>query len=541
MDVLNRSAQQRWITYVRSDAGGYVVTVLGVAVLTAGLIPLRHRLGLVSIGLLFLLLVVLISFRWGWGPGLCASLIANLAFNYFFVPPRLRFTVQEPSNILALIVFLVVAALTSTLVGRARISEAAARRREQETAILYDLSRLIIGDVDLGSALAAVCERVRQTFAAESAAVLLPRDGDLAPAVWVGRSDDGPRTVDEHHAAVQASSTGRTVMLGAGPGRRMPRIVGVTGRPAPVVYVPLRVGGHTSGVLRVVGRLRARVFSDDERRLLEAFADEAAPAVERDRLLKEAARLQAVQEADRLKSALLSAVSHDLRTPLASIKASVSSLLQSDIPWDAETRREFLIAIDEETDRLTRLVSNLLDLSRIEGSALQPEQDWYNVREFLETTVARLGRTVTHHRLTLDLAPDTGDALFDYVQIGQVVTNLIENAAKFAPAETEIRIAAHRVAAWIEISVEDEGPGIPAAEREHVFDKFYRIVRAGLGAPGTGLGLAICRGLVEAHGGQIHVEASPRGGARFVFTLPAPAAPSSPLATAAGAGVEAAR
>jgi two-component system sensor histidine kinase KdpD len=203
--------------------------------------------------------------------------------------------------------------------------------------------------------------------------------------------------------------------------------------------------------------------------------------------------------------------------------------LQPDVRWDAETRREFLTAIDEETDRLTRLVSNLLDLSRIEGGALRPEKDWYDVRELLETSIGRLQRTTSRHRLVLDLAPDVGEVALDYVQIGQVISNLVENAAKFTPVGSEIRVGAVRRDSAVELSVADQGPGIPPEERERVFDKFYRIARSDEHVPGTGLGLAISKGLVEAHGGSIRVEEAAEGGARFVVTLPAPAPPPSPL------------
>jgi two-component system sensor histidine kinase KdpD len=294
------------------------------------------------------------------------------------------------------------------------------------------------------------------------------------------------------------------------------------------VFVPLRVAGTVVGVLQVVGGMEAQVFTTDEVRLLEAFADEAALAVDRDRLLREASRVQALQQTDQLKSALLSAVSHDLRTPLASIKASVSSLLQKDVSWDEGSRREFLTAIDEETDRLTRLVGNLLDLSRIEGGALRPEMDWYDIAELLETVVARMERSISSHHLKLTMADDIGEVTLDYVQISQVLTNLIENAAHAAPAGTTIEVIARRRGGEVELIVEDEGPGIPLEERQRIFDKFYRLATAGHKGSGSGLGLAISKGFVEAHGGTIRAEAAAGGGARFVVTLPAPKVRAQP-------------
>ena len=193
--------------------------------------------------------------------------------------------------------------------------------------------------------------------------------------------------------------------------------------------------------------------------------------------------------------------------------------------WDEPTRHELLTAVDEETDRLSRLVANLLDLSRIEGGALQPDRDRYDVREFLETTVARLSRSTSEHRLTLTVAADTGEAVFDYVLIGQVLTNLVDNAVKFAPRGTAIELAAQRQVDAVVISVRDHGPGIPEEERERIFGKFYRVRQSNQRPRSTGLGLAISKGLVEAHGGRITVEEAVGGGACFRFILPLSSAP----------------
>jgi two-component system sensor histidine kinase KdpD len=520
----------------RQALAGYAVTVVAVAVLTAMLSPLRLRLGLLNIGLLFLLFVVLIAARWGWGPGLFASVVANLVFNFFFVPPLHTFTVGAPQNVLGLSVFLGVAALTSALLSRARAGEAAARRRAEETAILYDLSRLIIVSPSTTATLTSLCQRVRDTFGVESCAVLLPGPGGLKPVASSGPLERMPITAYERHGAEQAYATGTTVYVGGAGGRRRPRIVGIKDRPIPAVFVPLSIGRNTAGVMQIGGQLQARVFTEDERRLLEAFADEVALAVDRDRLLHEAARAEALQETDRLKSALLSAVSHDLRTPLTAILTAASSLLQEDVQWDEAARREFLTSIESQALRLSRLVSNLLDLSRIEGGALRPDKDWYDVREMLESAIEGSARVLTAHRVALDVEPDVGEAHFDHVQITQVVTNLLENAAKFAPAGTTISVGARRADGSLELSVADQGPGIPPEEREQVFEKFYRLSRTQR-TPGTGIGLAIVKGLVEAHDGRIRVEDAPGGGARFVVRLPlgGPSAPAVPVATPAAA------
>lgn len=519
---------------LRDLAIRYSLTTAAIAALTAVLVPLRGHLSALNIGFLFLLLVVLIAARWGWGPARFASVAANISFNYFFQEPLYRLDVNDLGNVLELLVFLSVAALTSALLARARAGEAAAHKREQETRVLYELSRVIITQTDRTAVLSTICRQVRDTFGAEACDVFLREGEGLVSVAWSGATQHLLNTADDRQAATRAMQEARPIALGGRPGHSRPRIVGLRGRRTPAVYLPMRVSDEVIGVLRVAGHMAAHSITDDEMRLLQAFADQAALAADRARLLHEAAQAEALQEASRLKSALLATVSHDLRTPLAAIKAAVSSLLQPDMRWDPATQRELLTAVNEETDRLTRLVSDLLDLSRIEGGALRPELDWYDVAELVETVVARMEAVLSTHRLEVDVAPETGAARLDYVQIGQVIANLIENAAKYAPAGTAIRIAARRVEGAIEVSVTDQGPGIPPSERERVFEKFYRAPHAGRAA-GTGLGLAICKGLVEAHGGHIWVEDAPGGGARFAFTLPVPApipiAGQEPVAT----------
>jgi two-component system, OmpR family, sensor histidine kinase KdpD len=503
---------------------GYAVAAAGIVALTAALTPLRERIGLVTVDLLYLLLVVLVASRWGWGPGIFASVAANLTSNFAFVPPLYRFTVQEPENVVALVVFLLVAALTSWLLSRARAGEAAARRRQEETAILYELSRLIIVSEDIESLLGRLCGRMQDVFALDGCAVLTPAAGGSRRVVAATHAETaGPRSAYERHAIEDALTTARPQFLGGQGGRRRPRIVGrgQHERRAPVGYVPLLASGAAVGVLEVVGDLQPRVQTAEGLRLLEAFADVAALAVERDRLLREAARVAALQETDRLKSALMSAVSHDLRTPLTAILASVSSLLQPEVEWDDATRHEFLSAIESQTLRLTRLVNNLLDLSRIEGGALRPASGRHDVHELVEGAARSLEYVLENRRLAIDIAPDAGGARCDPVQIGQVLSNLIENAAKFSPPAGEIRVSAHRHAGTVVFYVDDQGPGILAGERELVFEKFYRVRRPGERAGGSGLGLAICKGLVEANGGTIEAGDSPLGGARFTVTLPA--------------------
>jgi two-component system sensor histidine kinase KdpD len=264
------------------------------------------------------------------------------------------------------------------------------------------------------------------------------------------------------------------------------------------------------------------------------FVDQAALALERARLSAEAAQAAVLAQSDELKSALLAAVSHDLRTPLASIKASATSLLDESVAWDADTRRDFLEAIDEETDRLTLMVGNLLDLSRIEGGALRPQKDWYDVDELIADVSSRTAGRTEGRRVTVDVEPDLPLLRFDYVEIAQVLLNLIENAAKYTPPGTPIAIGARRAPGAVELFVRDEGPGIPKEHQARLFEKFYR-ASSPLAASGTGIGLAICKGLVESHGGQISVDSAPGEGSVFRFTLPLDPQPAQRIDPAAAA------
>jgi two-component system sensor histidine kinase KdpD len=265
-----------------------------------------------------------------------------------------------------------------------------------------------------------------------------------------------------------------------------------------------------------------RDLSNERTAFFWAFADQAAAVIERARLRQESLQVEVLRRTDTLRAALLSSVSHDLRTPLSSIKAAASSLLQDDVQWDEEARRSFTLSIERQADRLNRLVENLLDMSRIEGGALKPEKEWYPVDELIHDVLGQMepllqGRVVETH-LPDDLPP----VQLDYLEIDQVLTNLIENALRYTPAQSAIEIGAQAGDGEVEISVADRGSGIPPDEIDHIFDKFYRVKATDGSARsvGSGLGLAVSKGLVEAHGGRIWAENRPGGGAVFRFTLP---------------------
>jgi two-component system sensor histidine kinase KdpD len=302
-----------------------------------------------------------------------------------------------------------------------------------------------------------------------------------------------------------------------------------------VRLIPLHVGQKNVGVVRLLIEDHTQHFTvvqiphstgerlNEQNAFFWAFLDQAAAVIERARLRREGLQVELLRRTDALRSALLSSVSHDLRTPLSSIKAAASSLLQEDVQWDEEARRSFALAIERETDRLNRLVGNLLDMSRIEGGALKPEKEWYPIDELIHDVLSHMQSLLQGREVRTSIPDDLPPVELDYLQMDQVMTNLLENAVRYTPPTSPIEISAAVVGEEMVISIADYGPGIPSTDLERIFDKFYRVLstkRNGTSTMGTGLGLAVCRGLVEAHGGRIWAENQEEGGAVFRFTLP---------------------
>jgi two-component system sensor histidine kinase KdpD len=282
--------------------------------------------------------------------------------------------------------------------------------------------------------------------------------------------------------------------------------------------VPIKAGERRVGALLLVDPSGRFEGADD--RLVSAAAAQIGLAIERARLREEATEAEILRRTDELRRALLNAVSHDLRTPLATIMASAGSLRQRDVAWTEDERQGFAQAIEEEAERLNRLVGNLLDLSRIEAGSLRPQQSWQDFEAIIEDVAERLRPVTREHRLRIDVPPDLAPIWVDPVEIGEVLYNLVENAAKYAPPETEISLEVRPDGGALRVSVSDRGPGVPATAVPHLFDPFYRVVDGRPRRQGLGLGLAIVKGLVEAHGGRVWAENRAEGGARFTFTLP---------------------
>ena len=492
-----------------------------------------------SIPLFFLAPVVLTSTVGGPGAGVLISCAAISVWDWFFIPPIDTITIASARDVLALVVFLAVALLVGSLSTIARRSAQDALHRVRGTEALYQLSMALITHQNLDQILPELTLRLRETFDLEACAVLLPAANglDWHTVATVGRLPSNLHVEENRGLAVivqRVQMEGRESMLGHV--RREPGRSDRMARPRPgqerARLLPLRVGARAIGVLELVPRANQRPDPEREH-LLTTFANAAAIALEQGRLMQEEQTATLARESDRLKSALLSSVSHDLRTPLAGIKAAASSLLQDDVVWSEEDRHAFLTDIDHEADRLTRLVSNLLDLSRIEAGAIKPSLAWEDIDELIERVTRRLEPRLVPHPLVRHIPPDLPQTLLDAVQIEQVLTNLLENAAKYSPPSAPITVAARVVAdpsgrEELEITVTDQGVGIPSGEQERIFATFYRVAEGTRGANGTGMGLAIVKGLVEAHGGRARVESVPGRGSMFSVLLPLAPRPQRP-------------
>ncbi|WP_121716604.1 sensor histidine kinase KdpD [Streptomyces sp. E5N91] len=458
---------------------------LGGPVLLTLLLSTVH-LGLANDVLLYLALTVAAALLGGLYPALASAAVGSLLLNWYFTPPVNRITIADPRNMLALGIFVGVALSVASVVDvAARRTHQAARLRAESEILSF-----LAGDVLRGeTSLETLLERVRETFGMESAA-LLEREGDVAPWTCAGRAGSGP-PVDRPEDA----------------------------------DVDMPVGDHMA--LALTGR----VLPAEDRRVLAAFAAQAAVVLDRRRLREEADRARTLAEGNRIRTALLAAVSHDLRTPLAGIKAAVTSLRSDDVAWSEEDRAELLEGIEEGADRLDHLVGNLLDMSRLQTGTVTPL-----IREIDVDEVAPMALGgVPEGSAELDIPETLPMVAVDAGLLERALANLVENAVKYSPDDRTVLVAASALADRVEVRVVDRGPGVPDEAKDRIFEPFQRYGDAPRGA-GVGLGLAVARGFAEAMGGTLNAEDTPGGGLTMVLTLRAvgSSAPTSRPATAEG-------
>jgi two-component system, OmpR family, sensor histidine kinase KdpD len=509
----------------------YGLSMLAVVALGLAVMPFREDIGGASVSLLYVLLLLGIGLEFGTGPAVASAVLAFLVTNLFFYAPYNTLEVDGTVHIVTVSIFLGIATSAGVLAARLRRRADDARREARRTSMLYDLNRALITDVTLDQVLTSIVRGVVELYGAKASRLMVKDEGDdgnlMAAAAWpeTYQPTDSRET---RHLARHAVESGAITGLGTA-GRRVMLPHGFDGRVANVMrrtgddllYVPVGTSDRRFGVLEVSGRPGGGRFGKEDERMLKSFADQAALAVERARLIEQVTQRRAFEQSSELKSALLATVSHDLRTPLAAIKMSASALQDPSIEWDDASRTELLSAIGESSDWLARVVENLLDLSRIEGGALKPDRDWYDLSDLLQHVVMQMERQLAHHPLTLEIDPEVPLVCLDYVQISQVMTNLIANSVNYSEPGSPIEVAAAPVEGGsdVELRVTDHGIGIPKARLPHVFETFYRIP-SGHGAPGSGVGLAICKGLVEADGGTIWAESVVGQGTTMRVRLP---------------------
>ena len=472
---------------------------------------IERFIGLQSVLLAFLMAILASAIAWGLLPSLFACVLSVLAFNFFLLPPIYTFTIADPENAVALFFFFIVAVIVSHLTAATRSQIAVARARAKTTAALYAFSRKLAGIGALDDLLWATAYQVSSMLDARTV-LLLPDKAEGQLAIGGGYPPDDRLDEADLAAARWCWEHGAPAGWGAVNVARARRL-----------FLPLRTGGGRVGVIGIDREPFDLALKPDERRLLDALADQAAVAIERVSFASVLAEARVLAETERLRAALLTSISHDLRTPLASILGTVSSLRSFAHRYAASERDELLATLQDEAERLNRFVGNLLDMTRLESGAIELHLDFFDLGEIVGAALRRAGEILARHRVEIAIAADLPMLQLDAMLFEQVLFNLLDNAAKYAPPGSRIDLRARRDGEVALIEIVDEGPGIPPDDLERIFDKFYRVQAQDRRRAGTGLGLAICRGFVEAQGGRIEARnRRDRPGAVLVVRLPVP-------------------
>jgi two-component system, OmpR family, sensor histidine kinase KdpD len=482
------------------------LTMVAVALLV-GLGLQRLGFAPANVSLVFLTAVFMSAITYGLWPALQAVVVSALCYNFFFLPPLYTFTISDPTNVVAVFFFGLVAIVAGNLAARLRNQAVATRERAAMTENLYLFSRKLAGVFSLDDLLWATAFQIAQMLKVR-VVILLPEadsvgvragyppedqldDADMAAAKWAWE-----------HAS--AAGRGADTLPGA---KRL--------------FLPMRTGRGVVGIIGLDSDKPGPLLSPDERRLFDALADQAALAIERVNLVADIDRARLSAETERLRAALLTSISHDLRTPLSAILGSATSLRTQNL--DQQAQSELFATIQEEAERLNRFIANLLDMTRLESGAIEPHLEPVELSDVVGSALRRASKVLRHHQVDVDFAKDLPLVRIDPVLFEQVLVNLLDNAAKYTPTGTKVDVTAIVEGSRLVLRVRDEGDGIPHADLERIFDKFYRVQATDRRRAGTGLGLAICRGFVEAMGGTITAgNRTDRRGAVFTISLQLP-------------------
>ncbi|MBR0850570.1 sensor histidine kinase KdpD [Bradyrhizobium diazoefficiens] len=481
------------------------ITAVGLAAATL----IKPHFGIENVDLVFLTAVVTVAVRYGLWPSLLASLASSLAYNFFFLPPVYTFTITDPTNVAAFFFFMLIALLVSNVAGRVRTQADTAIGRIRTTEQLYAFSRKLTGTGTLDDVLWATAYQTALMLKVR-VVLLLPEDGLLT--VKSGYPPEDQLDQADLAAANWAWSNDRPA------GRGSDTLPG-----AKRLFLPMRTGRGPIGVIGIDDDRTGPLLTPDQRRLLDALVDQGALAIERVLLVEDMDRVRRTVESERLRSALLTSISHDLKTPLASVLGAASTMRDLAGALSDTEKRDLLATVIDESERLNRFIANLLDMTKLESGAIVPNTALHDLGEIVGSALRRATKILAAHRVELVLAADLPMLQLDAVLFEQVLFNLLDNAAKYAPPDTTISIRSRREGDQVVLEVTDEGGGIPPGELESVFDKFYRVQKGDHVRPGTGLGLAISRGFIEAmHGTISAANRSDRSGAVLTIRLPVP-------------------
>ena len=492
------------------DPRPYLMALAFVAIGLGAAKLIQPIFGIENVDLVFLTAVVSVAVRFGLWPSMLASVAASLCYNFFFLPPVYTFTITDPTNVAAFFFFMLIAILVSNVAARVRTQAVTATGRIRTTESLYAFSRKLAGTATLDDVLWATAYQIALMLKVR-VVLLLPEDEMLT--VKAGYPPEDQLDKADLAAANWAWANDRTA------GRGSDTLPG-----AKRLFLPMRTGRGLIGVIGIDDDRTGPLLTPDARRLLDALVDQGALAIERVLLVEDMDQVKRTVESDRLRSALLTSISHDLKTPLASVLGAASTMRDLGSRLSEFEKRDLLATVIDESERLNRFIANLLDMTKLESGAVVPNSMRQDIGEIVGSVLRRASKILAHHKVSLDLAADMPMLELDAVLFEQVLFNLLDNAAKYAAAGTTISIRSQRDKKSMTLQIIDEGDGIPETELESVFDKFYRAQKGDHVRPGTGLGLAISRGFVEAMRGTISAtNRTDRSGAVLTIRLPIPA------------------
>lgn len=486
----------------------YGGTVVVMAVCTALAALMFGRFSAVNLTMVYLAGVVFVSSRFDFGPSILASLLAALLFDFLFTEPFYSFAISDVQYVITFVVLMITALVVSGLTQRVRRQIEAARERYLRTLALYFMSRQLAAAVDADKLVQIAARHVADVFHGQTAVLLPDSRGSLAVAGKHGEfhvDSANERAAAQWVFDHQQWAGWSTETLSA----------------AAAMYVPIVASGKALGVLALRPQDRSDLLAPDQRHLLETFATQLAIALERARFAEHAEHARVETESEQLRSAMLSCISHDLRTPLSAIAGSASVLLEGRTRMTSEQQADLLQSIYDEGTRMNHLVGKLLEMTRLESPGMKLAREWYPLEDIVGSSLTRMNEVLGTRSVETEIAPDLPLVLVDGVLLEEVLVNLLENAARYTPADSSIEIVARAGSDGVRVEVLDNGPGFNPGSQLNMFDKFVRD-RPATDRTGTGLGLAICRAIIGLHGGQIGAMNRPTGGACFWFTLPTP-------------------